>query len=139
MTTLDRVREENSTTKESKTYYSIIRTGQLIPYDSAIFLSTDKLPNDTEHQQPASMILLKKRIRVSLSNSCCVNSCFKGSLSFQLYLVIFDEKNHLVKGNSSTVVRQTGFLGQLALRTGGDVIYVPNHAFKPDGEMGLVS
>lgn len=65
MSTLDRVREENATTEESKTYYSIIRTGQLIPYDSAIFLSTDKLPNDTEHQQPASMILLKKRIRVS--------------------------------------------------------------------------
>lgn len=62
--TLDRVREENATSEESKTYYSIIRTGQLIPYDSAIFLSTDNLPNDTEHQQPASMILLKKRIRV---------------------------------------------------------------------------
>lgn len=67
ITTLDRVREENVTTQESKTYYSIIRTGQLIPYDSAIFLSTDNLPNDTEHQQPASMILLKKRIRVSLT------------------------------------------------------------------------
>lgn len=75
MSTLDRVREENSTTKESKTYYSIIRTGQLIPYDSAIFLSTDKLPNDTEHQQPASMILLKKRIRVSFARqSFCVAS-----------------------------------------------------------------
>lgn len=69
MSTLDRVREENSTSKESKTYYSIIRTGQLIPYDSAIFLSTDKLPNDTEHQQPASMILLKKRIRVSFAKT----------------------------------------------------------------------
>lgn len=64
VSTLDRVREENVTSQESKTYYSIIRTGQLIPYDSAIFLSTDNLPNDTEHQQPASMILLKKRIRV---------------------------------------------------------------------------
>lgn len=87
MATLDRVREDNETSQESKTYYSIIRTGQLvsgsteitlsipiilkrvsvssqIPYDSAIFLSTDKLPNDTEHIEPASMILLKKRIRV---------------------------------------------------------------------------
>ncbi|CRL03039.1 CLUMA_CG016398, isoform A [Clunio marinus] len=119
MSTLDRVREENATQQESKTYYSIIRTGQLIPYDSAIFLSTDNLPNDTEHQQPASMILLKKRIR--------------------LYLVIFDERNHTVNGTSTTVVRQTGFLGQLALRTGGDIIYVPNHAFKRDGEMGLIT
>lgn len=65
ISTLDRVREENTTNQESKTYYSIIRTGQLIPYDSAIFLSTDELPNDTEHQNNASMILLKKRIRVS--------------------------------------------------------------------------
>jgi hypothetical protein len=52
--------------------------------------------------------------------------------------VIFDEKNHVVNETSSTAVRQTGFLGQLALRTGGDIIYVPNHAFRPDGEMGLV-
>lgn len=65
MTTLDKVRDENSTDQESKTYYSIIRTGQLIPFDSAIFLSTDDLPKDTEHQLQASMFLLKKRIRVS--------------------------------------------------------------------------
>lgn len=67
MTTLDKVREENATDQESKTYYSIIRTGQLIPFDSAIFLSTDDLPNDTEHQLQASMFLLKKRIRVRIS------------------------------------------------------------------------
>ncbi len=66
ITTLDKVREENATDQESKTYYSIIRTGQLIPFDSAIFLTTDDLPNDTEHQLQASMFLLKKRIRVSL-------------------------------------------------------------------------
>lgn len=65
MSTLDKVKEENATDQESKTYYSIIRTGQLIPFDSAIFLSTDDLPNDTEHQLQASMFLLKKRIRVS--------------------------------------------------------------------------
>lgn len=52
---------------------------------------------------------------------------------------MFDDKDHVVNGNASTAVRQTGFLGQLALRTGGDVIYVPNHAFRPDGQMGLVS
>lgn len=66
MSTLDKVRDENVTDQESKTYYSIIRTGQLIPFDSAIFLSTDDLPNDTEHQIQASMFLLKKRIRVSI-------------------------------------------------------------------------
>lgn len=51
---------------------------------------------------------------------------------------MFDSKDHNVSEHASTAVRQTGFLGQLALRTGGDVIYVPNHAFKPNGEMGLV-
>lgn len=58
--------------------------------------------------------------------------------NLQLYLVIFDDKYHVLNANSSKAVRQTGFLGQLALRTGGDVIYVPNHAFRPGGEMGLV-
>lgn len=51
---------------------------------------------------------------------------------------MFDDVNHTVNENASTAVRQTGFLGNLALRTGGDVIYVPNHAFGADGEMGLV-
>lgn len=68
MTTLDKVREENVTDQKSRTYYSILRTGQLIPFDSAIFLSTDDIPNDTEHQYHASMFLLKKRIRVRLIN-----------------------------------------------------------------------
>jgi hypothetical protein len=53
-------------------------------------------------------------------------------------LVIFDEKNHVLNETSTTVVRQTGFLGQLALRTGGDIIYVPNYAFRRDGEMESV-
>lgn len=68
MTTLDKVRDENTTDQESKTYYSIIRTGQLIPFDSAIFVSTDDIPSDTGHQQQASMFLLKKRIRVRIIN-----------------------------------------------------------------------
>lgn len=41
--------------------------GQLVPYDSAIFLSTDNLPSDHEHQDAAAMNLLKKRIRVSFA------------------------------------------------------------------------
>jgi hypothetical protein len=37
-------------------------------------------------------------------------------------------------------IKDTGFLGQLAMITGGDIIYVPNYAFdmQPDGEMGYV-
>lgn len=54
-------------------------------------------------------------------------------------MIIFDEKNRsFVNESASTAVRQTGYLGQLALRTGGDIIYVPNHAFRSDGEMGMV-
>lgn len=30
-------------------------------------------------------------------------------------------------------------MGQLAIKTGGDIIYVPNYAFQPDGDMGYVS
>lgn len=141
MTTLNRIREENATTDESKTYYSILRTGlrkliiffliefhskflllpgQLIPYDSAIFLSTDTLPMDPMHQDSASMILLKKRIRVSK-----IRKLFELRLSYsnaflkcaqKLFLIIFDEELFKLSENSSTAVRQTGFLGQLALR-----------------------
>ncbi|XP_070498306.1 uncharacterized protein [Chironomus tepperi] len=111
MTTLDKVRDENTTDQQSKTYYSIIRTGQLIPFDSAIFISTDDIPNDSEHQLQASMFLLKKRIR--------------------LYLIIFDGRNNTTnETTTTTTVKETGFLGQLAMLTGGDIIYVPNYVFQ---------
>ncbi|CAG9801094.1 unnamed protein product [Chironomus riparius] len=123
MTTLDKVRDENTTDQKSKTYYSIIRTGQLIPFDSAIFITTDDIPNDNEHQYQASMFLLKKRIR--------------------LYLIIFDDRNNTTNETStSTTVKETGFLGQLAMLTGGDIIYVPNYVFQKqseDGEMGFIT
>lgn len=64
MTTLDKVKEENVTDQKSKTYYAILRTGQLIPFDSAIFVTTDDVPSDAGYQYQASMYLLKKRIRV---------------------------------------------------------------------------
>ena len=88
MTTLDKVRDENTTDQKSKTYYSIIRTGQLIPFDSAIFLTTDDIPtdaipNDNEHQYQASMFLLKKRIRVRLIN---ISSCLHLIACCMLYV-----------------------------------------------------
>jgi hypothetical protein len=59
----------------------------------------------------------------------------------QLYLIIFDEK--LLAANESNnkyaLIKDTGYLGQLALLTGGDIIYVPNYAFQSGGEMGYVS
>lgn len=58
----------------------------------------------------------------------------------QLYLIIFDNKNLSTSTESSRAsIKETGFLGQLAMITGGDIIYVPNYAFQSDGEMGYVS
>ncbi|CAO1374836.1 unnamed protein product [Diamesa serratosioi] len=115
---LNKIREESNDV-ESKTFYSIIRTAQLIPYDSAIFLSTDLLPKDLEYQQQASMMLLKKRIR--------------------MYLIMFDEKTTIENDTAPTTYRDTGYLGELALRTGGEIVYVPNNAFELDGELGLIT
>lgn len=142
MSTLGKIREENGTLERSRTYYSIIRTGQLIPYDSAIFLSTDVLPFDTEHEQSASMILLKKRIRVSVNFSIVyqLSQNLHNSLT-QLYLIIFDEHHRTDNStNVKTMIKNTGRIGQLALKSGGDIIYVPDNAFRSaDGEMGLVN
>lgn len=45
-------------------FYGILRASELIPYDSAIFISTDKIPQDISLMKNAATILLKKRIRV---------------------------------------------------------------------------
>jgi hypothetical protein len=113
MSTLDKVREENATENESKTYYSILRTCQLIPFDSAIFLSTDELPNDTEHRMQASMYLLKKRIR--------------------LYLILFDNKKIAPNETSSSLLSsypKEGFLSQLATKTGNFIHFFSLKTFE---------
>lgn len=62
------------------------------------------------------------------------------SLSFQLYLIIFDKQNLSMSAETTHAsMKNTGFLGQLAMITGGDIIYVPNYAFQSDGDMGYVS
>ena len=66
MAAMDSIREASNTDHISKTYESISKTAQQIPFDSAIFLSTDSIPVDKDHQKSASMILLKKRIRVGI-------------------------------------------------------------------------
>lgn len=45
-------------------FYGILRASELIPYDSAIFVSTDSIPADVNLAQYAGITLLKKRIRV---------------------------------------------------------------------------
>lgn len=61
--------------------------------------------------------------------------------SLQLYLIIFDRQNLSTSAETTHAsIKDTGFLGQLAMITGGDIIYVPNYAFQPDGgDMGYVS
>lgn len=59
------------------------------------------------------------------------------SRSLQLYLIIFDNKNLSTSTETTHAsIKDTGFLGQLAMITGGDIIYVPNYAFQADGDMG---
>lgn len=45
-------------------FFGIMRASELVPYDSAIFISTDSIPADTDSAQYAAITLLKKRIRV---------------------------------------------------------------------------
>lgn len=51
---------------------------------------------------------------------------------------MFDEKSNIENDTAPTTYRDTGYLGELALRTGGEIVYVPNNAFGLDGELGLV-
>lgn len=43
----------------------VMQAAELVPYDSAIFISTATIPPHTDLVQDAAITLLKKRIRVS--------------------------------------------------------------------------
>ncbi|XP_026476284.1 uncharacterized protein LOC113381830, partial [Ctenocephalides felis] len=45
-------------------FYGILRAAQLVPYDSAIFLCTDRSPGDPDLAQLAATTLIRKRIRL---------------------------------------------------------------------------
>lgn len=62
---LDSVKESSEDEIGGNAFYGIVRASELVPYDSAIFISTDKIPLDTNLAQYAAITLLKKRIRVS--------------------------------------------------------------------------
>lgn len=59
------MRESAQTTESGKAFNAILKASELIPYDSAIFLSTDNDPTDFEQFDRAATVLIKKRIRVS--------------------------------------------------------------------------
>lgn len=61
---LESVQESREMLEGGSGFYGILRASELIPYDSAIFISTDKIPQDISLMKNAASILLKKRIRV---------------------------------------------------------------------------
>lgn len=75
-----------------------------------------------------------------LSFSIWYINIFFSSFDTQLYLILFDDKNLSTNETSHASVKETGYLGRLAMLSGGDIIYVPNYAFQNqvDGEMGYV-
>lgn len=64
---LESVQESREMSEGGSGFYGILRASELIPYDSAIFISTDKIPQDISLMKNAATILLKKRIRVIYS------------------------------------------------------------------------
>lgn len=66
MAGLDSVQESQEMSEGGSGFYGILRTSELVPYDSAIFISTDKIPNDGTLMKSAATVLLKKRIRVTI-------------------------------------------------------------------------
>lgn len=45
-------------------FVGVVHASELVPYDSAVFISTSSIPAHTELVQDAAITLLKKRIRV---------------------------------------------------------------------------
>lgn len=61
---LDSVQDSRDLNEGGSGFYGIYRASELVPYDSAIFISTDRIPQDINLMKNAANILLKKRIRV---------------------------------------------------------------------------
>lgn len=61
---LDSVQASHEMTDGGSGFYGIVRACELVPYDSGIFISTDKVPEDDHLVKSAAITLLKKRIRV---------------------------------------------------------------------------
>lgn len=64
---LESVQESREMIDGGSGFYGIMRACELVPYDSAIFISTDKMPEDVNLVKYAAITLLKKRIRVCYS------------------------------------------------------------------------
>uniref|UniRef100_A0A182NA75 VWFA domain-containing protein n=1 Tax=Anopheles dirus TaxID=7168 RepID=A0A182NA75_9DIPT len=84
-------------------YYSILRTSQEIPYDSAIFLATSRATTDAQLSRMTALTLLKKRIR--------------------LYVIWFGEEIVDTKQQLDQPTTNQTALHELAHKTGGRVIH----------------
>uniref|UniRef100_A0A182W2W4 VWFA domain-containing protein n=1 Tax=Anopheles minimus TaxID=112268 RepID=A0A182W2W4_9DIPT len=84
-------------------YYSILRTSQEIPYDSAIFLATTRATTDAQLSRMTALTLLKKRIR--------------------LYVIWFGEEILDSKQQLDQPMTNQTALHELAHKTGGRVIH----------------
>lgn len=103
---LDSIQEANNPSTSGNAFFGIIRASELIPYDSAVFISTASPPADSNLAQYAAIRLLKKRIR--------------------LYLIWFGEKPSI---ENETHEEAGGILGKVAIRSGGEVLFVGNKTF----------
>ncbi|XP_031633171.1 uncharacterized protein LOC116346974 [Contarinia nasturtii] len=110
---LDSVQESREMIEGGSGFYGILRASELVPYDSAIFISTDKIPQDLSLMKNAATILLKKRIR--------------------LYLIWFGDQ--VIEENETSI---GGALGEVALRSGGEILRITEESFG-NGDMGLVT
>lgn len=61
---IESIQESRDMRNGGSGFYGIMRASELIPYDSAIFITTDSVPDDTNLARYAAITLLKKRIRV---------------------------------------------------------------------------
>ncbi|XP_050071841.1 uncharacterized protein LOC126559712 [Anopheles maculipalpis] len=84
-------------------YYSILRTSQEIPYDSAIFLATSRATTDAQLSRMTALTLLKKRVR--------------------LYVIWFGEEIQDSQQQLDQPTTNQTALHELAHKTGGRVIH----------------
>lgn len=94
---LESVQESREMLEGGSGFYGILRSSELVPYDSAIFISTDKIPQDIGLMKNAATILLKKRIRVifkcvNFSTKCRIHNRYQCSrfFYFAFVSVVFD-------------------------------------------------
>ncbi|EDW75573.1 uncharacterized protein Dwil_GK23929 [Drosophila willistoni] len=82
-------------------FVGVLHAAELVPYDSAVFISTAAIPPHTELVQDAAITLLKKRIR--------------------LFLLWYGERS---ASENETDEAVGGILGEVAIRSGGEIIHI---------------